>query len=321
MLQWLKLSQHKHSGQLRAHEHTSYFLLFVVLFLVGVPLTAFTVIAESPPPAPSSISLNGTIPGKPPTKGATIASPTDQQHFSTSPIIVSGTCPDNTLIEIYKSNIFAGSTICKDDGTYSVNVDLLYGLNTLIAKVYDALNQPGPDSAPVTVYYDLLPAQAGPITSLNLGGTQLLLNSDAVYRGVFPGQELDIPVGIVGGTAPYAINVQWGDATSKMLPRNDTVGFTVDHIFKKAGTYQINIQATDATGRVAFLSVAAIVNGQPGAATPATTTMTNDIANKLLVLWPLYVGAVAVVTSFWVGERREKRILNIRGLLLTPEQY
>lgn len=318
MLKWLKLSQHHHSGRLRPHEHTSYLPLGLVLLMAGFALTAYTAYAATPYTGPeaSSISLTGTMPGKPPTTAATITSPTDQKRFSTSPITISGTCPVNTLVEIFKSDIFAGSTACSDAGTYSLDVDLLINQNILIAKVYDALNQAGPDSSPVTVFYDAMASQAGPLTSLDFGGAQLLLNTDAVFRGSFPGQELTVPIDILGGTPPYAVNIRWGDSTNKVIPRNDNVSFTAGHTYDKAGTYQISIQATDANGKTAFITFAAIINGQPSTAASVASLSTTE-TNKLLLLWPLYTSAVAVVTSFFIGEYREKRILSKQGLLLT----
>lgn len=315
MLKGLKLSHHHHSGQLRPHEHTSYLPLGLILLGVGFVLIAYSASAASPPPEASSIGLTGIMPGKPPTVAATIRTPTNQQRFSTSPVTVAGTCPENTLVELFKNDIFAGSTPCTSGGTYTLEVDLLIGQNLLVARVYDALNQPGPDSNAVTVFYDALPAQAGSLTPLNFGGDQLLLNTDAVFRGVFPEKELHIPIDILGGTPPYAINVQWGDSTNKVIPRNDNVTFKAGHIYKKPGTYQVSIQATDAAGRVAFLTVASIVNGQPAIAN--STTNSKGSTNTLLVLWPLYVGAFAVVISFWLGERREKQILMKRGMLIT----
>jgi hypothetical protein len=41
--------------------------------------------------------------------------------------------------------------------------------------------------------------------------------------------------------------------------------------------------------------------------------------NKLLVLWPLYTTILAVVISFWLGERREKKILSRPTMLLHPQ--
>lgn len=317
MLKWLKLSHHSHSGRLRPHEHTSYVPLLALLLIVGVALTTYSIgTAQSwtrPGPAAGAVGLSGTMPGKPPTTAATITTPRDGQRFSSSPVTVSGTCPENTLVQIFKNDIFAGSTVCGENGTYSIDIDLLIGENRLIARVYDDLNQPGPDSNTVVAYYDALPPQAAPTVPLNISGAQLLLNTDAVYRGVFPGKEFAIPIDILGGTPPYAVNIQWGDSTNRMVPRNDNVTFRVPHTYQKPGTYQITLQGTDAIGRVAFLTVAAIVNGQPET-TPAATTAPTP--NQLLLLWPLYTAALAVVVSFWLGEQREKQVLRHRGLLL-----
>ncbi len=315
MFSWLKISQHKHSGTLRPHEHTSYLPLGILLAFVGFVLAAYTVQAASPGPEAGSIGLSGVVPGKPPASGATITSPTNNQRFTTSPVPVSGTCLSGTLVELFKNNIFAGSTICNSTGNFSLEIDLLIGQNILVARVYDSLNQSGPDSNPVVVFYDALPPQLGPLSSYDFGSSQLLLNTDAVFRGIFPKQEMLMPLEILGGNPPYAVNVQWGDATNKVVPRNDNIGFTIPHMYNKAGIYQINIQATDAAGRVAFLTVAAIVNGQPDPATAAASSQTGHM-NKLLALWPLYTASVAVVISFWLGERREKHLLARRGQLV-----
>lgn len=316
MLTWLKISPHHHSGKLRPHEHTSYIPLGILLLVVGLALSAYTTYAASPDPQAGSVGLTGTVPSKPPTIAATIDSPTDQKHFSTSPVSIGGTCPADTLVEIFKNDIFAGSTPCKANGTYSLDIDLLIGQNILIARVYDTLNQPGPDSNKVIVFYDALPDQSSALTSLDFSGTQLLLNTNAVYRGIFPEQDLSVPVDIMGGTPPYAVNIQWGDSTNNVLSRKDNSNFSAIHAYKKPGTYQISLQATDANSRVAFLTVASIVNGQPGVAT-AGILPANSSTNQLFILWPVYAGVVAVVVSFWLGERREKHILMARGLRLS----
>lgn len=318
MRRWLKLSHHHHSGHLKPHEHTSYLPLGMLLLVVGLALTAYTATAATPYDGPEagSIGLTGIMPGKPPTEAATIRTPTDGQRFSETPVTVSGSCPAETLVELFKNDIFAGSTICTANGTYSLDIDLMNGQNILIARVYDALNQAGPDSNPIVVFYDGLPPQADPLNSLEFGGAQLLLNTDAVFRGVFPEKEMTMPIDIIGGTPPYAVNIQWGDSTNKVIPRNDNVTFNATHVYAKPGIYQVSLQASDATGRVAFLTVAAIVNGQPPVGTiTATSKPTNVITAQLLALWPLYAIAVTSVISFWIGERREKQILIKRGLL------
>jgi hypothetical protein len=147
----LKLIHHKHSGKLRPHEHTSYLPLGALLLVVGLLLGVYTSYAASPGPQAGSIGLTGVVPGNPPTAAPTIDTPKDGTHFSTTPVTVSGTCPKNTLVEVFKNNIFAGSIPCTDAGKYSLDIDLLIGANVLFARVYDDLNQAGPDSNKPTV--------------------------------------------------------------------------------------------------------------------------------------------------------------------------
>jgi hypothetical protein len=309
----LKISHHSHSGRFRPHEHTSYIPLILLVVLVGIMLVNMSIQAyvasASPGPEAGSIGLTGQVPTKPPQTAATIDIPKNQQHFTISPIEVSGTCPTATFVEIYKNNIFAGSAPCGTDGKYSVQVDLLYGQNILTAQVYDVLNQAGPVSDPVTVFYDAtLPFAAG-INLLNFGASQLLLDTDAVYRGSFPGQNLNVPISIIGGAAPFAVNVQWGDSTNKVTPRGDNAVFNASHTYQKAGVYKITIQGTDAQQQVAFLSVAAVVNGQPAALAGTDSNNKKKTLNKFLVLWPAYAIVATLVVSFWVGERHEKHVM------------
>jgi hypothetical protein len=297
MHKWLKISHPKHTGRLRPHEYTSYLPLAILLVFLGISLTVSSVLASSPPPQASSIGLTGSMPGAPPKVAATIKSPSSGQHFSTSPVTVTGSCPAGTLVELYKNDIFAGSGVCSNGGSYSFDIDLLIGQNILVARVYDALNQTGPDSNSVTIFYDVLPQQAAPLAPLSFGG-QLLINTDAVFRGAFPAHPLNIPVNIIGGSPPYAVNVEWGDTTNNVISRTDNVTFNSEHIYKKPGTYPITLQATDANGRVAFLTVAAIVNGQPGVATVSSTS--TGSMNKILVLWPLYTGSASAANCIFL---------------------
>ncbi len=310
MLNWFKLSHHSHSLKLRPHEHTSYAPLLILLLVVGFVLTTFTTFAARPGPESGSIGLSGTMPANPPETAATITSPDNNLRVTISPQTISGSCPSGTLVQLYKNDIFAGSAPCSSAGTYSIDIDLLIGQNSIIARVYDALNQAGPDSNILNIYYDVLPLQSSSISPLVFNSSQLLLNTDSVFRGTFPEHDLSVPISVIGGTPPYAVNIQWGDSENKVVPRNDNVTFNVSHAYKKAGTYQITLQATDANDRVAFLSVAAIVNGQPDTIVSSTDNAVSlDLTNKLVALWPLYISALAIVISFWLGEVREKKII------------
>lgn len=317
----MKLLHHKHTGSHHPHEHTSYVALMLLLTIVGASLTTFTSTAFlSPGPELRTIGLRGTVPGTPPTSSATITSPSAGQRFTETPVTISGTCTEELLVEIFKSKIFAGSTICGSDGKFSLDIDLLIGKNDLTAHVFDALNQEGPASDPVTVYYDAQVGLANQFSPLSFGGEQLVINTDAVFRGTFPNENLSVPIDIIGGRAPYAINVQWGDASNKIVSRPSNESFRISHVYTKAGVFNLGVQATDADGRVAFLTVAAIVNGQPFASTTdgsdGSATTDPSIVQRLLVLWPMYVGAVIMVLSFWLGEQRIKHLVAKHKLLI-----
>jgi hypothetical protein len=315
----LKILHRQHTAKLRPHEHTSYLPLAFILVIVGVGLIRFTFAAyASTPytgPESSSIALSGAVPGPPPKTGATIDSPSNGQHFRSTPITVKGSCPLNTLVEIYKNNIFAGSTPCDSGGKYSVQIDLLFGQNSLTAQVFDVLNQAGPVSKPVIVFYDSSLAAASPTSFLTFSGAQLLLQTDAAYRGSFPNQLMNVPITVIGGTPPFAINVEWGDASNQVIARGDNTTFNASHAYKRPGTYKIILQGSDSKGLVAFLAVAAIINGKPDVIAASTS---NPPSNKLLYLWPLLAIGVTLVASFWLGERREKKLME-RGQNQTPQ--
>jgi len=305
----LKILHRSHTGRLRPHEHTSYLPLVFLLMVVGLVLALYTFKTDAATPytgpEAGSIGLTGTVPAAPPKTAATITSPKDGQHFNTSPVTVSGTCPDNTLVEIYKNNIFAGSTPCDSNNKFSIDIDPLFGQNSLTAQVYDVLNQAGPVSKAVIIFYDYSLANAAPSSILDLSGAQLLLDTDAAFRGSFPNQTMNVPITVIGGTAPFAINVLWGDSKNQVMPAASNTTFNAAHAYTKPGTYKVTIQGTDSKHLTAFLTVAAIINGQPAVASASTPA----VAKKALVLWPVFAIAVTALISFWVGEKREKTLL------------
>jgi hypothetical protein len=79
----------------------------------------------------------------------------------------------------------------------------------------------------------------------------------------------------------------------------------MSHTYKKPGTYKITIQGTDSKKLVAYLSVAAIINGNPN----ISLNGNKPPVNKLFILWPILAVAATLVFSFWMGEQREKSIL------------
>lgn len=243
-----------------------------------------------------SIGLQGTITSAAPTKAATITTPGNGATFGSVPITVNGTCPANVLVKVFANNIFVGSAYCVN-GSYSVQISLFSGQNELVARVYDALDQSGPDSNIVTVTFN--------DSQFAQFGTRVTLSSIYAQRGAPPSQEITWPILLSGGTGPYAISVDWGDGTTNDLFTQETAGsFNIKHTYKTAGIYKVIVKATDKNGGTAFLQLV----GQATGATQNTSGKNDDsnaIIKKEVLWWPALAMLPLIFAAFWSGRRSE----------------
>jgi hypothetical protein len=308
----MNLSHISHTGRHLPHHHTSYASLLFVLLLAGLLLIGISweSLAGSPPPGHGSIGLSGTMPAKPPKIAPTITSPSSGITINVSPVTVVGICASDTIIELYKNDVYAGAGACGTDKTFSIQIDLLYGNNTLIARAYDALDQASPDSNNVNIFYTNQQAGIGVSDSTNTLAKQLVLHSSAIFRGVEQNREMSIPLDIIGGTAPFSVIFSYDGSSQDLITRSSNASFSQAHTFKRPGVYNLTIRASDITGQSAVLTSVVIVNGptQVVSSTGSDPT-TNGSGSKLLVAWPLYLLSIVAVISFWLGERREKHLI------------
>lgn len=242
-----------------------------------------------------STGISGTVPSPPPTQAATIDVPRNGQSFSNLPITVSGLCPQNLLVEIYKNDVFAGATQC-NKGSYSLQIDLFDGRNDLVARVYDNLNQAGPDSNIVTVTFS---------SNIPTGGPRITLTTQFAKRGADPGSVLTWPITLSGGTGPYAISVDWGDNTNQdLISRSAPGNLDLQHTYAQSGVYKVTIKATDSGGNSAFLQVVAIANGPVKQTGAINGTNSLTVQTKVLI-WPLIVLFILMITTYWLGKRHQ----------------
>lgn len=270
--------------------------------ILGLVISSQTVWAANPTPQSGSVGLEGTISTAPPTRGATIAVPTNGAVFTTVPITVSGLCPSGLLVKIFDNNIFVGSTVCTN-GSYSLQISLFNDQNDLVARVYDALDQAGPDSNTVTVTFN--------DAQFIQFGTQVTLSSVYAERGAPPGTELDWPILLNGGTGPYAISVDWGDGSpSELISIANPGTVTIKHIYKTAGIYTVIVKATDKNGETAFLQLV----GQATGATQNNNTKAggNVVVEKDVIWWPALAMLPLIFAAFWIGQRHELDTLRKR---------
>lgn len=280
-------------------------MCLLTLLVSALPVRALNPI-PTPEPQPGSYGLEATKTQPPPKVGAKITTPGSGSSFSSSPITVSGICPNGLLVEIYDNGVMVGSVMCKS-GSFSLQVSLFAGTNELTAIVYDDLNQPGPESNVVTVTYR--DAEIGAFGSL------VTLTSSYGRRSAAAGNELNWPLQLSGGTGPYAFSIDWGEGPPTQLKSQSLAGVVaVAHTYKKAGIYQVNIRAMDVKGVSAFLQVVALANGKVNGAASANKASGNTTP-KTEILWlPTAVSLVMLLPAFWLG--RMSQVVSLRNKML-----
>jgi hypothetical protein len=246
--------------------------------------------------------MEGRISSPPPTTAATISIPRTGQSFTTLPVTVSGICPKDLLVKLFKNNVFAGSVQCTN-GSYSLIIDLFDGQNDLVARVYDALDQAGPDSNTVTVGYN---------TAQPEFKSRVSLTSPIAKKGANPGQVLTWPITLSNGDGPYAVSVDWGDGkTPDLISRAFPGDFNIQHTYDKPGVYNILIKATDKNGGVAFLQLVGVANGALSQDT-GNANNSGDSGTKTVtkILWqPAAILIPFIISTFWLGKKYQMHVL------------
>lgn len=260
----------------------------------------------SDPVQSGSVGLTGSISAPPPTQGATISFPTNGQVFDSVPINITGICPNGLLIKVFKNNVFAGSVMCENGG-FSLQTDLFVGLNELVARVYDDLDQPGPDSNTVSVTFN---------SSAFGAAARVSLTSNYAKRGANPGATLTWPVILSGGTGPYAFSVDWGDGKEPDLFSQPFPGvIDLSHVYDEPGIYNIVIKVVDTNGVAAFLQLVGVANGPLSQtneggdgddAAGITTTKTK------IIWWPAALIVPFAVSTFWLGKKYMVKVMKRR---------
>ncbi len=347
-----QVAPHKHTGHLTHRRTTSYPTLFMIVLCVGVFLVGWThfVTADSfvyPGPVTNGYTVHASVPGPAPTIAATIDSPLEGAKFTSPLITVSGRCPLNTYETLYRNGAFSGVALCDVNGHYELQTGLFPGVNQLQVRVFSPTDVPGPLSNTVSVTYQTPVPPKPPTTGggsnpsttntngPNVQGQPLIFKTTFVYEGHYVGAPSTWELDIEGGTAPYAVSVDWGDGQHSLVSRPRAGYFTVRHVYQKPGGYRgsyvTKFSASDADGSETLLQLMAIVNNPPdnpassnhnllsglgnlGKAGTGSGTGTIDgyVLTLLKYVWPSYLIVVLMLLSFWLGERREYQHLKPR---------
>jgi hypothetical protein len=287
--------------------------LLALLIILGVPFVAFTGTAsaqgitpiETPAPKPGSYGLEATKMQDPPTTVATITTPGNGSSFTTSPITVAGICTTDLLVQVYNNGVMVGSVPC-ENGSFRLEVGLFAGVNELSAIMYDSLEQASPVSNIVTVNYTN--------TQFSAFGDLVTLTSSFGRRSAPAGSALTWPLQLSGGTGPYAFSLDWGDGTTTELMSQSLAGVVnIQHPYKKAGIYRLNVRAVDKNGVTAFLQLVAVSSGLVEAT--ASAAGEESTGTRTTVLWvPAVVALVMLIPTYWLGRRSQ--VVSLRNKML-----
>ncbi len=176
----------------------------LALMCIGVMLAAFTLNSLA-----DSITVTATIPAPPLTQPAVIATPPDGYTTSTQALSVSGTCPNNSYVNLTDNGVFVGTETCTSSNAFQIGMDLSPGSNELLAQDYNITNSPGPTSPTITVTYSAPsppPNNGGtsstpPTTALNSPTPTAPITSAAVPSPI--ATPVDLVVTSVDLTIPY----------------------------------------------------------------------------------------------------------------------
>jgi len=153
-LRSFRLIEHKHTGKIIHHKHTSHLALVLILVFLGVFMyITHGVISALPGNQSGSVSVSLLVPGPPPTSGAVIISPKDGALIDEKYVDISGSCQPKTFVVVYSNGQAVGNSICSLEGQFMVNITLVRGSNEISVKNFDNLNQAGPSTASIVVYY------------------------------------------------------------------------------------------------------------------------------------------------------------------------
>jgi hypothetical protein len=312
----LKLQHHRHTGKVLQHHHTSYRGIFVVLALVGIVLgmSHHTIRAYA-----DEIVISAKISAPAPTVPATISTPGDNAAVTAPEITIEGTCEvinPAIIVAVYRAGQSIGSTTCQPDGTYSLEVTLVPGMNELVAHSINITNDFGPDSSTVHITYTppppITPSTTdeadAPIESPDqLDSVPLPDNESVALLGLLVRSERAFVVfgpdkpavwqgSFAGGIPPYRIEIDWGDDAKEIRDSVDTSSQELTHTYQKMHTHYVTFVISDASGQKVDYHFAAVT---PYVAPAVTAPLLVTDKQLFVQLYGAYAATVSLGFLAW----------------------
>ena len=143
-----------------------------------------------------------------------------------------------------------------------------------------------------------------------------VITGEYLYSTKRVDQTFAFDLGISGGTAPYALTVDWGDGTTTDITQRNQSALTISHVYKRSGNYVVLVRGVDAADQPAVLQLSAVVVAPNelagGGATSSSGGLTGGLRQWVWIVWPVYILVTLMVVSFWIGEQEGYRQLRLR---------
>jgi len=222
----------------------------------------------------TSYDVSASVDFPPPAQAAVFTNSPTGQTVNNAQTILTGTCEaltPNGAVSIWRNGVSIGSAPC--NGTFSITVVLVPGVNTLIARSASVSALYGPDSQPITVTLVLPtpppapPAPTSPATepapptsvTINAGAASNLLARPVQTFGVMNNDnEVALDIVVEGGRNPYTIYLNWGDGSVETKVVNQLGNYRFTHLYAKPGTYTVRGIVRDVLGAETVFSHAVV---------------------------------------------------------------
>jgi hypothetical protein len=149
------------------------------------------------------------------------------------------------------------------------------------------------------------------LPDLTIATKPFLVKADYTYQAQRVQRPITFNLAVAGGTAPFAVTVDWGDGTANTTERSEQSEFTVTHVYTTPGEYRVLVTITDALGKTATMQLLA-VSTDPNITTAASISRTDGPVASVLSgikrwIWliaPAYLVVILMALSYWIGERQ-----------------
>ncbi|MEK7602926.1 MAG: hypothetical protein AAB459_01610 [Patescibacteria group bacterium] len=248
----LKLQHHKHTGKKLHHRHTSFRGLTIVF-----ASALFSIFILNNNVAALNYDVTAKVSASIPNQPSQITSPVNGTVVGDSSLAIRGKCQvlnTTNFVIIERAGQSIGSTNCQSNGTFSLRVNLLSGMNSLVPRSLNVTNDYGPNGSAVTVTYS-------PIAN-DIQTKTLFLNSkqNGLVFTINKKMRLDLSFG--GGEQPYEIVISWGDGDKDNIVSQIEGTTVLYHEYLKNEIYQIEAKLIDKSGNIVILNIGALSTQQ-----------------------------------------------------------